>query len=211
MLQSMKKPDPKKRKFPVGKTVVAYEKKPMPSSAAPKSISKADAEAHLGRMNKSFDGYLDDVEGEKTFGPEYKELGLRRERVRVNNMPASEWRKKWDDEENAPYHERYERVSPTQDVVRVYRTKGKEHHWDAGLSKSNAPYGTDVKDENAVDPRSGSRNRAIVYERKIKDIVEENKANKKARIKRMAEEGEAQARKMIAEEAAKAKAKAGGK
>lgn len=211
MLESMKKPGgPKKRKLGKAETVVAYQRKSSPSSA-PMSISKADSEANMGRMRKMFEEQQDIQEGEKTFGPNFKDLGLRREKVTVNGMPASEWRKKWADEENAPYHERYERVSPTQDVVRVYRTQGKAHHWDLGLQKSTAPYGTDIKDENSVDPRSGERKRAVIYERKIKDIAEESRANEKARIKRIADEGEAKARQMIAEEAAKAKAKAGNK
>ena len=81
----MKKPDPKKRKLGRAETVVAYEKKSVPSSA-PKSISKADAEANLGRMRASFEGYQDDVEGEKTFGPEYKNLGLKPIKQKVKNL-----------------------------------------------------------------------------------------------------------------------------
>jgi hypothetical protein len=209
MLESMKKPGgPKKRKLGKAETVVAYQGK-APSSA-PMSISKSDAQAHMGRMNQMFEDQKDQQEGEKEFGSNFKDLGLMREKVKVNGMPASQWRKKWDDEENAPYHERYERVSPTQDVVRVYRKKGKDHNWDLGFQKSNAPYGTNIKDENASDPR-GKSGRAIVYERTIKDIAEEKRANEKARVKRIAEEGSAKARQMIAEEAAKAKAKAGGK
>jgi len=88
MLKSMKKPDPKK--LGKAKTVVAYEKKPMPSSAAPKSISKADAEANLGRMRQSFEGYQDEVEGERTFGPEYKNLDLKPIKQKVKDLKGGE-------------------------------------------------------------------------------------------------------------------------
>ena len=231
MLQSMKKPDPKptpaqikvsrdikaiqakQRNSPEGKAFTAEMlRKSAEASDEMKEKAKWRKEGILERMERSGDEGLEKIEnqkGEEVFGPDYKDLGLKRERVRTSSGPKSEFRKKWDDEANAPYRERYERVSPTQDVVRVYRSKGKDPNWDAGLGKSTAPYGTSIKDENAFDPRTGER--AIVYERKIGDIARENRERYKARIKAIADRGEAEAKRMIAEEAAKAKAKAGGK
>jgi len=231
MLQSMKKPDPKptpeqlkmakrlkdiqskQRKSPEGQEFrQLLLSKNREASDEMKEKAKWRKEGILERMERSGDEGLEKIEnkkGEEVFGPDYKDLGLKRERVRTSSGPKSEFRKKWDDEANAPYRERYERVSPTQDVVRVYRSKGKDPNWDAGLGKSTAPYGTSVKEENAFDPRTGER--AIVYERKIGDIARENRERYKARIKAIADRGEAEAKRMIAEEAAKAKAKAGGK
>jgi hypothetical protein len=86
MLKSMKKPDPKKRKLGRAETVVAYEGKKRSLSSPVAAISKADAEANLNRMRASFEGYQDDVEGEKTFGPEYKNLGLKPIKQKVKNL-----------------------------------------------------------------------------------------------------------------------------
>jgi hypothetical protein len=231
MLKSMKKPDPKptpeqlkmakrlkdvqskQRKSPEGQQFMAELR--LKNQEASKALkNKADERKYISEMDmdaraQDITDRIEKEKGEGVFGPDYKDLGLKRERVRTSSGPQNEFRKKWDDEANAPYHERYERVSPTQDVVRVYRSKGKDPNWGAGLGKSTAPYGTSVKDENAFDPRTGER--AIVYERKIGDIARENRERYKARIKAIADRGEAEAKRMIAEEAAKAKAKAGGK
>jgi hypothetical protein len=207
MLQSMKKPDPKKKKFPVGKTVVAYEKKSMPSSAAPKSISKADAEANLGRMRKSFEDYQDDVEGEKVFGSDYKDLGLKANRYRKMNLDGSnpevvrKYRVKGLDENpDSPYREEVEMIDPNNKILRIYRTKGK-----------NMSY---IPDSDITGPEYNKKRRidsspfgepATVYEETIKHRAERiraaKKANDQSRVKSILDKVEAD----------KAKAKAGGK
>ena len=87
MLKSMKKPDPKKRKLGRAETVVAYERKSTPSTIySPKSISKADAEANLARMENMFEEERDIAEGERTFGPEYKNMDLKPIKQKVKNL-----------------------------------------------------------------------------------------------------------------------------
>jgi len=86
----MKKPDPKKRKLGRAETVVAYEGKKRSLSSPVAAISKADAEANLGRMRASFEGYQDEVEGERTFGPEYKNLDLKPIKQKVKDLKGGE-------------------------------------------------------------------------------------------------------------------------
>ena len=74
MLQSMKKPDPKKRKLGKPQTVVAYEKKTL---SAPKSISKADLESKVARIEGMKEEQAELTQGEKDFGSSYKSLGLK--------------------------------------------------------------------------------------------------------------------------------------
>jgi hypothetical protein len=76
MLKSMKKPDPKKKKLGKAETVVAYERKSVPSSA-PKSISKADAEAKMASIEEMKEAQAELTQGEKDFGSAYKSLGLK--------------------------------------------------------------------------------------------------------------------------------------
>ena len=72
----MKKPDPKKKKLGKAETVVAYERKSVPSSA-PKSISKADAEAKMASIEEMKEAQAELTQGEKDFGSAYKSLGLK--------------------------------------------------------------------------------------------------------------------------------------
>jgi hypothetical protein len=83
MLKSMKKLGGGKRK--PAETVVAYEKKTItPSSKS--SISKADAEAHMGRMENMFEEQRGIEEGERQFGSGYKGLDLKATRQKVKNL-----------------------------------------------------------------------------------------------------------------------------
>jgi uncharacterized protein (UPF0335 family) len=77
MLKSMKKPDPKKRKLGKAETVVAYQRKAPSSTTAPKSISKADTEAKMARIEGMKEEMAELTQGEKDFGPSYKSLGLK--------------------------------------------------------------------------------------------------------------------------------------
>jgi hypothetical protein len=199
MLQSMKKPDPRK-KLGKAKTVVAYEKKSAPSSA-PMSISKSDAEAHMGKMNKMFEEQKDIQEGEKEFGADYKDLGLKSYKYRQGSPTGGNMEEKrgyrvksYDENKDSPYNEEIERVSPSQDIVRVYRTgSGKDYSLE---------YGQNVKKDLTTDKRG---NPATVYEETIKGRAERMRAEKKARENSIAQAAINKA------EADKAKAKAGSK
>lgn len=202
----MKKPDPKKRKLGKAETVVAYEKKSVPSSA-PKSISKADSEANLGRMRASFEGYKDDVEGEKTFGSEYKNLGLKPYKYRSMDLDGKNVQEKkgyrvkeYDENPESQYQEEVERVSPSQDVLRVYRTgKMKDIELEPGQQR---------KSDYKFSPRGEA---ATVYEETIKERAERLKAQKAARAKAMIDKYAPIQKKAMEEyEAKKAQQKAGG-
>lgn len=84
----MKKPDPKK--LGKAKTVVAYERKAPSSTTAPKSISKADAEAKMGRMENMFEEQRGIEEGERQFGSGYKGMDLKATRQKVRDLKGNE-------------------------------------------------------------------------------------------------------------------------
>jgi hypothetical protein len=207
MLKSMKKPDPKK--LGKAKTVVAYEKKPMPSSAAPKSISKADAEANLGRMRQSFEGYQDEVEGEKTFGPEYKNLGLKPYKYKSMDLDGKNVQEKrgyrvkeYDEDPDSPYKEEVELADPNNPdnkTIRVYRTgRMKDIELEPGQQRKG-------------QQRSPRGEAATVYEETIKERTERLKAQKAAKAKAMIEKYAPIQKKAKEEyEAKKAQEKAGG-
>jgi hypothetical protein len=90
MLKSMKKPDPKKRKSGRAETVVAYQRKAPSSTTAPKSISKADAEAKMGRMENMFEEQRGIEEGERQFGSGYKEMDLKATRQKTKDLKGNE-------------------------------------------------------------------------------------------------------------------------
>jgi hypothetical protein len=90
MLKSMKKPDPKKKKSVKAETVVAYQRKAPSSTTAPKSISKADAEANLGRMENMFEEQRGIEEGERQFGEGYKGMDLKATRQKVRDLKGNE-------------------------------------------------------------------------------------------------------------------------
>ena len=73
MLKSMKKLGGGKRK--PAETVVTYEKKK--TTVAPKSISKADTEAKMARIEGMKEEQAELTQGEKDFGSSYKSLGLK--------------------------------------------------------------------------------------------------------------------------------------
>lgn len=73
MLKSMKKLGGGKRK--PAETVVTYEKKK--AVVAPKSISKADAEAKMASIEGMKEAQAELTQGEKDFGSSYKSLGLK--------------------------------------------------------------------------------------------------------------------------------------
>ncbi len=203
----MKKPDPKK--LGKAKTVVAYEKKPMPSSAAPKSISKADAEANLGRMRQSFEGYQDEVEGEKTFGPEYKNLGLKPYKYKSMDLDGKNVQEKrgyrvkeYDEDPDSPYKEEVELADPNNPdnkTIRVYRTgRMKDIELEPGQQRKG-------------QQRSPRGEAATVYEETIKERTERLKAQKAAKAKAMIEKYAPIQKKAKEEyEAKKAQEKAGG-
>ena len=84
----MKKPDPKK--LGKAKTVVAYERKAPTSTTAPKSISRADAEAKMGRMENMFEEQRGIEEGERQYGSMYKNLDLKATRQKVRDLKGNE-------------------------------------------------------------------------------------------------------------------------
>ena len=84
----MKKPDPKK--LGKAKTVVAYERKSPSSTTAPKSISKADSEAKMGRMENMFEEQRGIEEGERQFGSGYKSQDLKATRQKVRDLAGNE-------------------------------------------------------------------------------------------------------------------------
>ena len=86
----MKKPDPKKRKSGRAETVVAYQRKAPSSTTAPKSISKADAEAKMGRMENMFEEQRGIEEGERQFGSGYKEMDLKATRQKTKDLKGNE-------------------------------------------------------------------------------------------------------------------------
>ena len=206
MLKSMKKPDPKKRKLGRAETVVAYEGKKPSISSPVGAISKADAEANLGRMRASFEGYQDDVEGERTFGPEYKSLGLKPYKYRSMDLDGKNVQQKrgyrvkeYDENPDSAYKEEVERVSPTQDVLRVYRTgRMKDIELEPGQQR---------KSDYKFSPRGEA---ATVYEETIKERAERLKAQKKSRAESILKQAQPQRDKIMAEIEA-AKSKAGGK
>jgi hypothetical protein len=71
MLKSMKKLGGKRKP---AETVVTYEKKTL---SAPKSISKADTEAKMARIEGMKEEQAELTQGEKDFGSDYKSLGLK--------------------------------------------------------------------------------------------------------------------------------------
>jgi uncharacterized protein (UPF0335 family) len=73
MLKSMKKLGGGKRK--PAETVVTYEKKK--TTVAPKSISKADTEAKMARIEGMKEEQAELTQGEKDYGPIYKSLGIK--------------------------------------------------------------------------------------------------------------------------------------
>ena len=86
----MKKPDPKKGKSVKAETVVAYQRKAPSSTTAPKSISKADAEAKMGRMENMFEEQRGIEEGERQFGEGYKGMDLKATRQKVKDLKGNE-------------------------------------------------------------------------------------------------------------------------
>ena len=72
MLKSMKKLGGKRKP---AETVVTYEKKK--AVVAPKSISKADAEAKMASIEGMKEAQAELTQGEKDFGSSYKSLGLK--------------------------------------------------------------------------------------------------------------------------------------
>lgn len=84
----MKKPGPKK--LGKAKTVSAYERKAPSSTTAPKSISKADAEAKMGRMENIFEEQRGVEEGERQFGSGYKGMDLKATRQKVRDLKGNE-------------------------------------------------------------------------------------------------------------------------
>lgn len=69
-------------------TVVTYEKKK--SVVAPKSISKSDAEAKMGRMENIFEEQRGIEEGERQFGSGYKGMDLKATRQKVRDLKGNE-------------------------------------------------------------------------------------------------------------------------
>lgn len=69
-------------------TVVTYEKKK--AVVAPKSISKADAEAKMGRMENIFEEQRGIEEGERQFGSGYKGMDLKATRQKVRDLKGNE-------------------------------------------------------------------------------------------------------------------------
>lgn len=156
MLQSMKKPGGPKKKM-LAETVTVSTKKTLPSAKS--SISKDDAEAHMGRMNQMFDEQRELEEGERTFGPEYKKLNLKGYKQKSMDMKGNEsvktlYRSKEGDEE-------VEQSAPGSDILKV-RKLGE-------AAKSNFPnFNESIKDRIG---RVASE-RAAEGERKYKEILQ---------------------------------------
>jgi hypothetical protein len=223
MLQSMKKPDPKKpaskptpeqikmtkrfrdiqskqRNSPEGKAFTAEmlrksaeASKAMKDKAAERQyISDMDMDAR----SQALTDRIENEKGEKVFGPDYKNLGLKRSTYKTSKGVESRFRNESDDDPESSYQEEFEVADPDKQLLRVYRT-GRMKDIELG-------YGENRKRDYNRTPLGQP---ATVYEETIKDRAEKIKARKQAKAKGIMEKAQPQIDKIKAEiEAAKSKA-----
>ena len=171
MLKSMKKPDPKKKKLGKAETVVAYERKSVPSSA-PKSISKADAEAKMASIEEMKEAQAELTQGEKDFGSAYKSLGLKGTRRTEIDPKSGE----------ARVTAKYKSIAGDEDVERIPNSEMVQ------VTKTGPAAGTDFSkfketfkeraERLASEKKAGARARAMAILE-----AEKRKAQAKAGMK----------------------------
>jgi hypothetical protein len=165
-------------------------------AAERKYISEMDMDAR----SQALTDRIENEKGEKVFGPEYKNLGLKRSTYKTTKGVESRYRNESDDDPESQYKEEVELVDPDRQILRVYRTgRMKDVELDPGQQRK--------RDYNR-SPRGES---ATVYEETIKERAERLKSQKAARAKAIADKYAPIAEKARAEyEAKKAQEKAGG-
>jgi hypothetical protein len=192
-IQSNQRNSPEGQKFTAEMLSKSAEaSKAMKDRAAErKYISEMDMDAR----SQDLTDRIENKKGEEAFGPEYKNLGLKRYTYKTSKGRESGYRSASDDDADAPYKEEVEKVNPYQDVLRVYRT--------GRLKDVELDYGQQRKGLQ-INPRGES---ATVYEETIKDRANRLKAQKQAKAKAIMEKAQPQIDKIKAEiEAAKSKA-----
>jgi len=223
MLQSMKKPDPKKpapkatpdqikmakrlkdiqskqRNSPEGQQFMSELR--LKNEEASKALrNKAAERKYISEMDmdarsQAITDRIENEKGEKVFGPEYKNLGLKRSTYKTSKGVESRYRNESDDDPESSYQEEFEVADPDKQILRVYRT-GRMKDIELG-------YGENRKRDYNRTPLGQP---ATVYEETIKDRAEKIKARKQAKAKSIMEKAQPQIDKIKAEiEAAKSKA-----
>ena len=204
MTKRLKDIQSKQRNSPEGKAFTAEmlrksaeASKEMKNRAAERQyISDMDMDARAQAITDR----IENEKGEKVFGSEYKNLGLKRSTYKTNKGVQSRYKNESDDDPESQYKEEVELVDPDKQILRVYRTgKMKDVELDPGQQRK--------RDYN----RSPMGEAATVYEETIKQRAERLKAQKAARAKAIADKYAPIAEKARAEyEAKKAQEKAGG-
>ena len=203
MTKRFKEFQDKQRNSPEGKAFTAEMlRKSAEASKAMKDRAaerKYIAEENMDAMSQALTDRIENEKGEKVFGPEYKNLGLKRSTLRTSEGVKSRYKNESDDDPESAYKEEFELVDPEKQVLRVYRT--------GRLKDVNLNYGENRKTDYNRSPYGEP---ATVYEETIRDRVEKVKANKQAKAKALLERNKERREKMQAEIEA-AKSKAGGK
>ena len=202
MANRLKDIQSKQRNSPEGKAFTAEmlrksaeASKAMKDKAAErKYVSEMDMDAR----SQALTDRIENEKGEKVFGPDYKNLGLKRSTLRTSKGVESRYRDESDDDPESSYKEEFELADPNNPdnkTLRVYRT--------GRLKDIELGYGENRKGIQ----RSPLGEPATVYEETIKDRIEKVKAKKQAKAKAIMEKAQPQADKIKAEiEAAKSKA-----
>jgi hypothetical protein len=161
-------------------------------AAERKYISDMDMDAR----SQALTDRIENKKGEEVFGPEYKNLGLKRSTYKTSKGVESRYRNESDDDPESSYQEEFEVADPDKQILRVYRT-GRMKDIELG-------YGENRKRDYNRTPLGQP---ATVYEETIKDRAEKIKARKQAKAKSIMEKAQPQIDKIKAEiEAAKSKA-----
>ena len=175
MLKSMKKLGGGKRK--PAETVVAYERKTVSPVTPKTAISKADAEAHMGRMNEMFEEQRGVEEGERQFGSGYKNMDLKAIRQKVRDLKGNEtvkttFRRNDGNEEVTKY--------PDSDILDVKRIGEYEKAGVGGTSKESIKdFAERVKAEKAARAKQIAAKYAPIQQ-KAREEYEAQKAKEKA-------------------------------
>jgi hypothetical protein len=200
MTKRFKEFQDKQRNSPEGKAFTAEmlrksaeASKAMKDRAAERQyISDMDMDAR----SQALTDRIENEKGEKVFGPEYKNLGLKRSTYKTSKGVESRYRNESDDDPESSYQEEFEVADPDKQLLRVYRT-GRMKDIELG-------YGENRKRDYNRTPLGQP---ATVYEETIKDRAEKIKARKQAKAKGIMEKAQPQIDKIKAEiEAAKSKA-----
>ena len=200
MANRLKDIQSKQRNSPEGKAFTAEmlrksaeASKAMKDKAAErKYVSEMDMDAR----SQALTDRIENEKGEKVFGPEYKNLGLKRSSYKTSKGVESRYRDESDDDPESSYKEEFEVADPDKQLLRVYRT--------GRLKDVELGYGENRKRDYNRTPLGEP---ATVYEETIRDRVEKVKAKKQAKAKAIMEKSQPQLDKIKAEiEAAKSKA-----